>query len=150
MVTRGYFNKQEATEKALSNGWLATGDLGYLDVDGFLYVADRRNDLIISGGENIYPSEVESVLSGMGQIKEVGVVGKKDDTWGQTPLAFIVKNSAVTEEEVFDYAAKYLAKYKIPKQIYFIDQLPRNASNKLVRESLLKLEKMVNRKERTK
>ncbi|WP_373893141.1 o-succinylbenzoate--CoA ligase [Virgibacillus natechei] len=139
MVTNGYFNKQEATEKALSNGWLATGDLGYLDEDGFLYVADRRNDLIISGGENIYPSEVESVLSGMEQIKEVGVVGKKDDTWGQTPLAFIVKNSAVTEEEVFDYAAKYLAKYKIPKQIYFIDQLPRNASNKLVRERLLDL-----------
>ncbi|MBY7143948.1 o-succinylbenzoate--CoA ligase [Virgibacillus sp. NKC19-3] len=139
MVTKGYFNNQEATEKTLSNGWLATGDLGYLDEEGFLYVADRRNDLIISGGENIYPSEVESVLSRMEQIKEIGVVGKKDDTWGETPVACIVKNSAVTEEEIIDYAVKCLAKYKVPKQIYFIEELPRNASNKLVRERLLDL-----------
>ncbi|GAB3047459.1 o-succinylbenzoate--CoA ligase [Virgibacillus ainsalahensis] len=136
MVTNGYYKNKDATEKSLTDGWLATGDLGYLDEDGFLYVVDRRKDLIISGGENIYPSEIESVLSGMDQIKEVGVAGKSDDTWGKVPIAFIVKNRHITEEEILNYAARYLAKYKLPKQIHFIDQLPRNASNKIVRAAL--------------
>ncbi|MBP1969557.1 O-succinylbenzoic acid--CoA ligase [Virgibacillus natechei] len=139
MVTKGYFNNSDATKKAVANGWLATGDLGYVDQSGFLYVVDRRKDLIISGGENIYPSEIESVLSGMDEVKEVGVVGKNDDTWGKVPVAFIVGNSTLTEEACIAYAANYLAKYKLPKQIYFIDKLPRNASNKLVRASLLEL-----------
>ncbi|WP_106496832.1 o-succinylbenzoate--CoA ligase [Lentibacillus sp. Marseille-P4043] len=139
MVTNGYFNKTEATLKSIHDGWLATGDLGYVDEEGFLYVVDRRKDLIISGGENIYPTEVESVLSGMTQISEVGVVGSDDDTWGQVPVAFIVaQDEKVTKEEIITYAKKRLAKYKLPKQIHFVDHLPRNASNKLVRTELAK------------
>src|SRR5699024_7333381 len=78
-VTKAYFKNEAATKKSIQNGWLATGDLGYTDESGFLYVVDRRSDLIISGGENIYPSEIESVLSEMNQIEEIGVVGKEDD-----------------------------------------------------------------------
>lgn len=139
MVTHGYFNNEAATEQKIRNGWLATGDLGYLDEDGFLYVVDRRNDLIISGGENVYPSEVESVLSGMEQVAEIGVVGKRDENWGQVPVAFVVREGHITAAEIMDYAAQHLAKYKHPKAIYFVDSLPRNASNKLIRGELKKL-----------
>ncbi len=140
MVTNGYFNNQSATAASFHDHWLATGDLGYVDEEDFLYVVDRRSDLIISGGENVYPAEVEAILTGMDHIKEVGVVGVEDATWGQVPIAFVVKNSAaITAKEIVDYAQKKLATYKVPKQIYFVDQLPRNASNKLMRKELLKL-----------
>ncbi|HLR09520.1 MAG TPA: o-succinylbenzoate--CoA ligase [Bacillota bacterium] len=139
MVTSGYFNKPAATAKAFVDGWLATGDLGYVDEAGFLYVVERRTDLIISGGENVYPSEVESVLSGMDGIREVGVVGKQDDQWGQSPVAFVVTDSpSITKEAIIAYAKKRLAKYKLPTAIYFVEQLPRNASNKLMRQTLVK------------
>lgn len=139
MVTKGYYRNEEANKKSFHNGWLRTGDMGYLDDDGFLYVVDRRKDLIISGGENIYPSEIESVLSGMEQIKEVGVTGLADETWGQVPIAFVVKIKDVTASEVFSFLRQRLAKYKIPKEIHFVEELPRNASNKLVRSKLLEL-----------
>jgi len=140
MVTKGYYNNLTATTAAIHDHWLATGDLGYVDEEGFLYVMDRRSDLIISGGENVYPAEVEAVLTGMNHIKEVGVVGVDDDTWGQVPVAFVVKTQAsVTAKELIDYAQQKLAMYKVPKQVYFVDQLPRNASNKLMRRELLKL-----------
>ncbi|MGJ9457459.1 o-succinylbenzoate--CoA ligase [Oceanobacillus sp. CF4.6] len=139
MVTNGYFKNEDANRKLFDNGWLATGDMGYLDDEGFLYVVDRRNDLIISGGENIYPSEIESVLSGMEQIHEVGVAGKKDDVWGQVPIAYIVKHEEVTVDAIYTYLKKRLAKYKLPKEIHFVEGLPRNASNKLVRNKLLDL-----------
>ncbi|RLL46470.1 o-succinylbenzoate--CoA ligase [Oceanobacillus piezotolerans] len=138
LVTKGYYKNDKANETSFIDGWLATGDLGYLDEEGFLYVVERQKDLIISGGENIYPSEIESVLSGMAQIKEVGVTGKKDKTWGQIPIAFVVKEQEVTVSEIVAYAEKRLARYKLPKEIYFVDALPRNASNKLVRNRLLK------------
>ncbi|MFD1851185.1 o-succinylbenzoate--CoA ligase [Oceanobacillus bengalensis] len=137
MVTKGYYKNDEANQRSFQDGWLKTGDLGYLDDEGFLYVVDRRKDLIISGGENIYPSEIESVLTGMEQIKEVGVAGKQDDTWGQVPVAFVVKNEEVTEEEILTYAGERLARYKLPKEVRFVDSLPRNASNKLVRNKLM-------------
>ena len=86
-VTSGYLNKSEE----LKDGWLHTGDIGYLDEEGFLFVLDRRSDLIISGGENIYPAEIEGVLNSHPAITESGVIGKKDDKWGEIPIAFIVK-----------------------------------------------------------
>ncbi|WP_163971527.1 o-succinylbenzoate--CoA ligase [Oceanobacillus halotolerans] len=139
MVTNGYFRNEQATEKAIQNGWLKTGDLGYVDKDGFLYVVDRRKDLIISGGENIYPSEIESVLTGMEEIKEVGVTGIEDKQWGKIPVAFIVLRKSIDKEAIYQYAEEHLAKYKIPKQLYFVEELPRNASNKLVRGKLIDL-----------
>ena len=114
-----------------------------MDEAGFLYVVDRRTDLIISGGENIYPSEIESVLSGMDGIIEVGVVGMVDEIWGQVPVAFVVKdNETITKKEIISYAQEKLAGYKIPNKICFVDHLPRNASNKLVRKDLLKMIEM--------
>ncbi|AIF43996.1 o-succinylbenzoate--CoA ligase [Virgibacillus sp. SK37] len=137
MVTKGYFKNKYATEKAFVDGWLATGDLGYLDSEGFLYVVDRRTDLIISGGENIYPSELESILSGMEQIREIAVIGKKDVTWGEVPVAFIVtEDEMLSAEEVLAYAQNHLAKYKWPREVIFVRDLPRNASNKIVRKDL--------------
>ncbi|TFB13792.1 o-succinylbenzoate--CoA ligase [Filobacillus milosensis] len=139
-VTKGYWKRPEANKEKFQNAWLKTGDMGYLDQDGFLYVVDRRKDLIISGGENIYPAEIESILSGLDGIKEVGVVGKEDVKWGQVPVAFIVrKNTTLSKEEISDYAEANLAKYKVPKDIYFIEQLPRNASKKLQRHKLLEV-----------
>lgn len=138
MVTKGYFNNPTADQKAFQTDWLKTGDLGYLDEEGFLYVVDRRNDLIISGGENIYPSEIESVVSELTGVQEVGVTNRSDDQWGEVPVAFIVKDTqnVLDEEMVQTYLKRRLASYKVPKKIYFVEQLPRNASNKLMRYKL--------------
>ncbi|UOQ94203.1 o-succinylbenzoate--CoA ligase [Halobacillus shinanisalinarum] len=133
MVSSGYYKKghQEAE-------YLATGDAGYLDEEGFLYVVDRVKDMIISGGENIYPAEVESVLIGIEGVEEVAVTGMVDDEWGEVPAAFIVKKEGtdISFEKMATYCRDHLAPYKIPKQLFIISQLPRNASNKIVRRKL--------------
>ncbi|WP_079710960.1 o-succinylbenzoate--CoA ligase [Paraliobacillus ryukyuensis] len=133
MVTKGYYKRASSKQ----TDWLATGDLGYLDEAGFLYVVDRRNDLIISGGENIYPAEIENVLLSMDGIIEAGVVGKEDPKWGKVPVAFIVVNKNFKLEEIKQKCTDVLAKYKVPKAFYVVDHLPRNASNKLVRHKLV-------------
>ncbi len=94
-VTRGYWKREQANREDFQNGWFKTGDLGYLDDDGFLYVVDRRKDLIISGGENVYPAEIESVLKGHNDIQDAGVVGIQDDRWGEVPITFIVKKRSI-------------------------------------------------------
>jgi len=135
-VTIGYLNRPDATDEAIKDGWLYTGDIGYLDEEGFLYVLDRRSDLIVSGGENIYPAEIEAVLLSHEAIVEAGVVGKKDERWGQVPHAFIVCQRKVSEAELFDFCQQRLAKYKVPKGFTFVSELPKNASNKLLRRKL--------------
>lgn len=137
-VTPGYVGRF-ATKSSTEDGWLHTGDIGYLDDEGYLYVVDRRSDLIISGGENIYPAEVENVLMGHPAIKEAGVCGVDDSTWGQVPIAFIVLKQEVSKEEIIEYCIENLAKYKVPKDVHFVDSLPRNASNKLMRRKLIEL-----------
>lgn len=133
-VTKGYLNKESSH---LIDGWFATGDIGYVDDEGFLYVQDRRSDLIISGGENIYPAEIEGVLQGHVSIQEAGVIGMEDQEWGQVPVAFVVvRDPSITEEEIIQYSSTKLAKYKVPKRVSIVDELPRNASNKLLRRSL--------------
>lgn len=142
VVTKGYWKNEEATEKSIVNGWLYTGDIGYLDGDGFLYVLDRRNDLIISGGENIYPAEIEAVILSHQVIEEAGVVGKSDEKWGQVPVAFVKTwdGETVTKEEILSLCKERLAKYKVPVDVIFVEEgLPRNASNKLMRKELRKL-----------
>ncbi|CEI81516.1 MULTISPECIES: o-succinylbenzoate--CoA ligase [Oceanobacillus] len=136
MVTPGYYNRPEANEKSFLNGWLATGDVGYLDEEGFLYVVDRRSDLIISGGENIYPSEIENILLQIEGIREAGVTGLTDKEWGEIPVAFVVTDKMITKEEILSFLKDKLARYKHPKEIHYMDQLPRNAANKLVRQAL--------------
>ncbi|MFS0780451.1 o-succinylbenzoate--CoA ligase [Bacillus sp. 1P06AnD] len=141
-VTKGYLNREQETESAFSDGWLHTGDLGYVDEEGFLFVVDRRSDLIISGGENVYPAEVESALMRHEHIFEAGVTGAPDDKWGQVPIAFIVTNNKeITEQDVKVFCKDCLASYKVPKEVYFVESLPRNASNKLLRRELLKFRK---------
>lgn len=115
---------------------MATGDLGYFDEEGYLYILDRRKDLIISGGENIYPAEIEKVLARHEAIVEAGVCGVPDEQWGEVPAAYIVCDSEVREEDILQFCAEHLARYKIPKYIYFCETLPRNASNKLLRREL--------------
>jgi O-succinylbenzoic acid--CoA ligase len=137
-VTSGYFNRQDATNSSIQNGWLHTGDIGYLDEEGFLYVLDRRKDLIISGGENIYPAEIESALLSHPNVKDAGVIGKQDEKWGQIPVAFVVCDH-LTAEEIQSYCLERLARYKVPKLIYFASELPRNATNKLQRHKLQQL-----------
>lgn len=138
-VTSGYLNNEEATKKTMKSGWLYSGDIGYLDDEGFLYVLDRRKDLIISGGENVYPAEIESVLLKYEAVDDAGVVGIEDDKWGQVPVAFVKIKSGYSFEQkmIKEFCLVFLARYKVPKYIYQIDELPRNASKKLLRRKLL-------------
>ena len=135
-VTSGYLNREEASRKDIQDGWLHTGDIGYLDEEGFLFVLDRRSDLIISGGENIYPAEIEGVLTSHPAVMDAGVIGREDDKWGEVPAAFIVQRASVTSDDLLQFCKEKLAKYKIPKYFYFIDEIPRNASKKILRREL--------------
>jgi len=135
-VTPGYLYRREATEEKFRDGWFYTGDIGYLDEDGFLYVIDRRSDLIISGGENIYPAEIEAVLLAHPAVADAGVTGIDDAEWGQVPAAFIVQREEIAAEELLQFCLTQLAKYKVPKAFYFIEKLPRNAAKKLLRRTL--------------
>ncbi|MEW9110530.1 MAG: o-succinylbenzoate--CoA ligase [Cytobacillus gottheilii] len=138
-IMKEYWNRDDATKDALRNGWLLTGDLAKTDDEGFLYIVGRKKEMIISGGENIYPLEVEQVISQMEGIAEVAVVGNADPLWGEVPAAFIVKEneSALTEEGVIQYCQGNLAKYKIPKKVTFLKELPKNATGKIQKTRLL-------------
>ncbi|MFC4183329.1 fatty acid--CoA ligase [Saccharococcus thermophilus] len=130
----GYYNREEATAKAVYKGWYHSGDLGYIDEDGYLYVADRVDDMIISGGENVYPREVEDVLYEHRGVLDVAVVGEPDEKWGEKVVAFVVKKDPdVTAEELEQFCknSDRLAPYKRPRAYYFVDALPRNASGKI-------------------
>lgn len=134
-VTPGYIG-HASDRNPLENGWLPTGDIGYIDDEGYLYIVDRRSDLIISGGENIYPAEIENVLISHPHVKEAGVCGQDHPEWGSVPAAFIVGNEGLTESDLEAYCKQQLAGYKIPKAFHFVEELPRNASNKLLRREL--------------
>ena len=140
-ITSGYDHRPEATAQAIHDGWLSTGDIGYLDAEGYLYVLDRRNDLIISGGENIYPAEIEAMLLSHPEVEEAGVCGQSDPQWGQVPIAFVhlKPNSSATSEALLTYLQSRLARYKLPRAIYIVPELPRNSSGKLLRRELTKL-----------
>jgi o-succinylbenzoate---CoA ligase len=140
-ITPGYVDRPEATALAFQDGWFATGDIGYLDKDGYLFVIDRRADLIISGGENVYPAEIESVLLSHPCVQEAGVCGQPDSQWGQVPVAFVVPTggSMLSVEELLDYTAQKLARYKRPRAIHFTERLPRTSSGKLLRRELPRL-----------
>jgi acyl-CoA synthetase (AMP-forming)/AMP-acid ligase II len=135
----GYWNQPEATSKTLDfEGWLHTGDAGYLDQDGYLYIHDRIKDMIISGGENIYPTEIENTLSGHPDVAEVAAIGVPDERWGEAVKAFVVLRPGRTakEAELLDWLRPQIAAFKVPKSIEFRDALPRNASGKLLKRSL--------------
>ncbi|MGE7771897.1 o-succinylbenzoate--CoA ligase [Viridibacillus arvi] len=137
-VTPGYIGRF-AHKSSQENGWLHSGDIGYLDDEGYLYVVDRRSDLIISGGENIYPAEIENVLVSHEAVREAGVCGVEDEKWGQVPNAFVVLKERISVDELSTFCREHLANYKVPHQIYFVSELPRNGSNKLMRRKLKEL-----------
>ena len=130
----GYYNREEATANSKYKGWYHSGDIGYLDEDGFLFVNDRVDDMIISGGENIYPREVEDVLHAHPGVLDVAIVGQPDDRWGESVSAFVVKKDPnVTEQELDEFCknSDSLANYKRPRKYIFCEALPRNASGKI-------------------
>jgi fatty-acyl-CoA synthase len=133
-VMAGYYRNQKATEHALYKGWYHSGDLGYFDEDGYLWIADRADHMIVSGGENVYPREVEEALYEHPDIQEVAVLGEPDERWGQTVVAFVVKkNELLTASDLDAYCknSSKLANYKRPRRYVFVEELPRNTSGKL-------------------
>jgi len=128
MLMDGYIGKENTF------GYFNTEDVGYIDEDGFLFILDRRKNIIISGGENIYPREIENILYKHPKVKECAVVGKKDETWGQVPVLYVV--SSLDEDEILDYLSNKLAKYKLPKEIIYLKELPKNAVGKILKKNL--------------
>ena len=135
----GYWNLPDATKKTLtSDGWVHTGDAGYVDKDGYLYIHDRVKDMIITGGENVYPAEVESAIYGHPQVLEVAVIGVPDPKWGEAVKAVCVPKPGMTidADDVIGWAREKIAAFKVPKSIDIIEALPRNASGKILRKDL--------------
>ncbi|MET8430582.1 AMP-binding protein [Nocardia sp. NPDC004860] len=141
-VTPGYWNNPKATAAAFdAEGWFHSGDIGYLDSDGFLYIVDRLKDMIISGGENVYPAEVESALADLPGLVDIGVVGTLDERWGETVAAVIscADGAQLTLEDLQQHAADKLARYKLPRRLAIVKTVPRNASGKLDKIAIRRL-----------
>ncbi|WP_407271755.1 acyl-CoA synthetase [Radiobacillus sp. PE A8.2] len=134
-----YWNKQEATKAAIINGWLHTGDLAKKDSDGYVYIVGRKKDMILSGGENVYPLEIENWLESHEAIDEIAVIGVSDDKWGEKVIAFVTTHQPeiVTDQALTNYCKQKLAAYKIPKQFHIVDELPKTHVGK-INKSMLK------------
>ena len=132
------FKTHGRTPFLLRGGWFSTGDAGYLDGNGYLYIHDRVKDMIVSGGENIYPAEIESVLFSQPDVADVAVIGVPDEKWGEAVKAIIVRKagSDANESIILSYARERLAGYKLPKTVEFVDVLPRNPTGKLLKREL--------------
>ena len=139
-VMKGYFKNPEATAKALHEGWLHTGDLGYVDGDGFYYVVDRKSDMIIRGGENIYPREIDNLLFEHPKIREAATVGVPDELYGEEVKAFVVlkEGEIASEDEILAFCRERLADYKCPKSIVFLEEIPKGPTGKLLKRELMK------------
>ena len=137
-VMKGYWNMAEETAKTIRNGWFYTGDAGYTDKAGYVYIHDRVKDMIVSGGENVYPAEVENALMKHPAVGDVAVIGIPDDRWGEVPLAIVVRKPdvAVTEDDIIAFGRTQLAGFKTPKQVAWADALPRNPSGKILKKDL--------------
>jgi fatty-acyl-CoA synthase len=136
---KGYWNRPEATAAAIdSEGWFHTGDLGYLDEDGFLYIVDRVKDMVITGGENVYPAEVESVLYQHPAVAEIAVIGRPDERWGETIVAVAALKPGATLDlaELREFAAANLAVFKLPTRLELVNALPRNPAGKVLKYEL--------------
>lgn len=137
-VMRGYLNRPEATAETVVDGWLHTGDVGHLDEDGYLTIVDRVKDMIIRGGENIYPKEIEAVLAGLDGVLEAAVVGRDDEMYGEVPVAYVstYPGSDLTQDELLDHCRRHLTRVKVPERIEIIDALPRNPVGKIDKPTL--------------
>ncbi len=137
-ITPGYWQKPEDTKKTFSDGWFKTGDLGYVDEDGYYFLTDRIKNIIISGGENISPKEIESVIDQLKMVAASAVVGIKDDKWGEKVVAAVVlkQKNSTTEKEILDHCKVHLHPWKCPKQLVFIDALPKNTMGKILTDEV--------------
>jgi long-chain acyl-CoA synthetase len=137
-VMKGYRNRPEATASTLAGGWLHTGDLGYADEDGFYFIVDRTKDLVIRGGYNVYPREIEEVLYAHPGILEAAVIGKPDDRLGEEVVAIVVPREGVTLDaaEIIAYCRERLAAYKYPREVRFRAELPKGPSGKILKTEL--------------
>jgi acyl-CoA synthetase (AMP-forming)/AMP-acid ligase II len=137
-VMKGYWKNPELTAEVLKDGWFHSRDMGYRDEDGYFYLAGRRDDVIIKGGENIYPQEIENVLEAHPKISEAGVVGVPDKAMGEEVKAFIVLQTRekMTEDEIISYCRDHLGKFKVAKYVEFVDALPRSSVGKVLRTEL--------------
>jgi long-chain acyl-CoA synthetase len=139
MVMQGYWKQPGETAAALvEDGWLRTGDAASMDAEGYVFLFDRFKDMIISGGENIYPAEIENVLNGHPAVAEVAVIGVPHDKWGETPRAIVVlrPGQQASPQDLMDFTRQRLARYKCPSSVVFAQSLPRNASGKLLKREL--------------
>jgi acyl-CoA synthetase (AMP-forming)/AMP-acid ligase II len=137
-VMRGYYKDPASTEEALRGGWMHTGDLARLDEEGFLYIVDRKKDMIITGGENVYPREIEEVLYAHPEILEAAVIGLPDPAWGERIHAVVAlkEGQSLTEQEIIDYCKAHIASFKKPKSVEFVDRLPRSPAGKVLKRIL--------------
>lgn len=132
-LTPGYLNLPDKLPSKMIDGWYRTGDIGHLDKEGYLYIDGRADEMLISGGENIFPQEVEQVYQRYPQINEVAVVGQTDPVWGQVPVAFVVSDRRLSTTKLMNYGYEHLARYKVPQHYIFVSELPKNASGKIRR-----------------
>jgi fatty-acyl-CoA synthase len=137
-ISPGYWNKPQLTREAFHQGWFKTGDAALRDPDGFYYVVDRRKDMYISGGENVYPAEVEAVLCALEAVAEAAVIGIEDEKWGEVGLAYIVvaPGHFLDAAAVAQHCQRHLARFKTPASIVFTDSIPRTASGKILKSTL--------------
>ena len=137
-VMKSYWNRSEATAETIIDDWFYSGDAGFFDEDGFLFIHDRVKDMIISGAENIYPAEVENALMSHPQILDAAVVGIPDEKWGETVLGFVIlaEDASISEDEIIAYSREKIAGFKCPKTIKFINEIPRNPTGKVLRREL--------------
>ena len=137
-VMNGYWNRPDDTAAAIKDGWFHTGDAGYFDADGYLYIHDRLKDMIVSGAENVYPAEVERALESFPGIAEVAVIGVPDEQWGEAVKAVVVPQpgTAISENEIIEFARTQIARFKCPKTVDMVDAIPRNPSGKILKKEL--------------
>jgi fatty-acyl-CoA synthase len=137
-VTPGYWQRPEANEESFTDGWLHTGDAARIDEDGYVYIVDRWKDMYISGGENVYPAEVEQVYFRHPNVVDVSVIGIPDERWGESGLAVVVPRDAgiFDEVEFLEFGRGKLANYKLPKAVWVVDEIPRNAAGKVLKREL--------------
>jgi acyl-CoA synthetase (AMP-forming)/AMP-acid ligase II len=136
-VMKEYWRRPEATAETIREGWLRTGDLASMDKEGFVYIRDRKKDMIISGGENVYPAEIENVILAHPGAGDVAVIGQPSARWGESPAAVVVPTAPnLTAEAVLEHCEGKLARFKMPRRVYFVDEIPRNPSGKILKRSL--------------